>query len=571
MNLHAIYHIPEVPYCYGTSKNTIYLKLRTANEDLKKVNLYYKEKYAWKTGFTKKEMNLEAETELFKFFGTLIDVSEGKAKYFFSVEDKNGLEIFFSERGVSKNKPDELGNFHKPYVHESEIYKPVTWAKDSIVYQIFPERFSNGNKENDPRDIEKWGSDVKPKSFFGGDLKGITNNLDYIDSLGVNLIYLTPIFKSRSNHKYNIMDYFEIDESFGTKEEFKELVEKAHSKGIRIVLDAVFNHTGDDFFAFEELKKDSNSKYKDWYYIDGDSVCQEKINYKTFGERLKYMPKLNMDNKETKEYFLEVGRYWIREFDIDGWRLDVADEVCHSFWKDFRKAVKDLKEEALIIGEVMHLGNEFLKGDEFDSTMNYPFREACLDFFAYGNISSRELIDRITLRKEGLIDSMYKEMLNLLDSHDTARFLHECKEDKRKLALAEVFKFTSEGVPYIYYGDEVGLTGGDDPDCRRCMVWEDEKIDIDLLNHYKKLTKIRKENKELIDGTTEILVSEDKVLVYKRVLGNDSIMVIINNSKKSLELDLGLRDNYKDIYNEKDIFIDEKLRINEFNFNILKL
>lgn len=570
MNLHAIYHIPEVPYCYGTSDNTLFIKLRVANENLKSVKLFYKEKYAWKTGFTNKEMKLGGETELFKFYEETIEVSEGKAKYFFSIEDENGNVIYYSERGITKEIPGELGNFHKPYIHSEELYKEVTWAKDSIVYQIFPDRFSNGDLGNDPKNTETWGTKVKSKSFFGGDIKGITNNLDYIRDLGINLIYLTPIFKSTSNHKYNTHDYFEIDENFGNKNDFRELVDECHKRNIKIVLDAVFNHSGDDFFAFKDLKNNPNSIYKDWYFIDGNKIDDKEINYKTFGTKLKYMPKLNMSNRETKEYFLEVGRYWIREFSIDGWRLDVADEVCHSFWKDFRKAVKEEKEDALIIGEIMHYGNEFLKGDEFDSTMNYPFREACLEFFAKGSITSKELLDRISLRKQGLRKEIYRQILNLIDSHDTARFLHECNEDKRKLVLAEVFKFTTEGIPYIYYGDEIGITGGEDPDCRRCMIWEEDKRDLELLNNYKKLAKIRKENKELVLGETEVILAEGKTLVYKRVLDKEETIIIINNSEKTLEVDLGLKGSYRDIFNEKNIFMENKLSIDKMNFNILK-
>lgn len=572
MNLQAIFHISEIPYAYGVDKDTLFIKIRVASNEVKKVVLHYKDRYNWRGDFISVTMEKASSTTLFDFYEKKVKVSEGRLRYFFEIEGNKGEKVYLNERGVLENEPETLGQFQYPYVHVNELYKNVPWAKESIVYQIFPDRFCNGDNKNDPENIQNWGEEVNSKSFFGGDLRGIINNIDYLSNLGINIIYLTPIFKSTTNHKYNTKDYFEIDEHFGTKEEFKELVTKCHNNGIRVVLDAVFNHTGNDFFAFEDLKKNGKkSKYKDWYFLEEDEVNEDTINYRTFANKLRYMPKLNMSNEETKNYFLDVAAYWIKEFDIDGWRLDVADEVLHTFWKEFRTTVKNVKEDAFIIGEVMHEGKLFLKGDEFDSTMNYPFREACLDFFAYRKIDSKDLIDRVLLRKEGLIREIYSQMLNLLDSHDTARFLTECNDDIKKLILATVFQFTIEGIPYIYYGDEVGINGGEDPNCRRCMIWDNEKQNKNLLKHYKKLIEIRKNNKALVNGKYEELYAKDRALAYKRVLDNNEILVLINNDKEKQNFDLNINGEFSDIYSGEKVLINKSIELEKMSFKIISL
>lgn len=289
MNLHAIYHIPEVPYAYSIDDNKLFIKLRVANNDVKRVNLYYKDRYDWRLDFKVSEMKKVSVTELFDFFEVIVSIDEGRVKYFFEIEGVDGTINYFNERGTLKEKPEELGDFQYPYINPDELYEDVKWSNESVVYQIFPDRFCNGNKENDLEGTEKWGDKVKRKSFFGGDIKGILDKVDYLDDLGINIVYLTPVFKSSSNHKYNTEDYFEIDESFGTKEEFRKLVEELHKRNIKIILDAVFNHSGDDFFAFKHIKENGiNSKYKDWYFINGDEI-EDSINYRTFGKKLKYI------------------------------------------------------------------------------------------------------------------------------------------------------------------------------------------------------------------------------------------------------------------------------------------
>ena len=570
MNLQALFHISEIPYAYGVDDETLFIKLRVAAGDVKNATLHYKERYDSSDEFTSIPMEKISSTSLFDFYGSNVQVKEGRLRYFFELEDVEGKKVYLNEKGILEAAPKSTGQFQYPYVHKEEIYKPLLWTRDAIVYQIFPDRFCNGDRSNDPQQTKHWGAEVDSNSFFGGDIRGIINHLDYLGDLGVTLIYLTPIFKSTSNHKYNTTDYFEIDEHFGSKDDLRELVSACHDRGMRLVLDAVFNHSGYDFFAFEDVRKNGhNSQFADWFYINNDD--EKSFNYKTFANDIKDMPKLNLSNPETRKYFLKVAQYWIDEFDIDGWRLDVADEVVHSFWKEMRTGVKALKEDAILIGEVMHEGKLFLKGDEFDSLMNYPFREACLDFFAYGNIDSQAFVDRIILRKEGLLKHINSQMLNLLDSHDTPRILTVCDGSVNKVVLATVFQFTTEGIPYIYYGDEVGLSGGEDPQCRKCMAWNQEDQNLALLNHYKKLIAIRKHNRALTFGDFSVVYAKDKALAYKRSEDDDEILVLINNSSQKHFFDLEVTGEFVDLYSNEQVTFNNGLELDSMSFRIISM
>ncbi len=570
MNLQGLFHISEIPYAYGVDDETLFIKIRVAAGDVKNATLYYKDRYEPSDEFTSIPMQKTSSTSLFDFYGTNVRVKEGRLRYFFELEDAEGKKVYLNEKGIFETAPRSTGQFQYPYVHKEELYKPLLWTRDAIVYQIFPDRFCNGDRSNDPQKTKYWGGQVDSNSFFGGDIRGIINHIDYLNDLGVTLIYLTPIFESTSNHKYNTTNYFEIDEHFGSKDDLKELVSACHDRGMRIVLDAVFNHSGYDFFAFEDVRQNGdNSQYVNWFYINNDD--EKVFNYRTFANDIRDMPKLNLSNPETRKYFLKVAQYWIEEFDIDGWRLDVADEVVHSFWKEMRTCVKAIKEDAILIGEVMHEGKLFLKGDEFDSLMNYPFREACLDFFAYGNIDSQAFIDRIILRKEGLLKDINSQMLNLLDSHDTSRILSVCDGDVNKVMLATVFQFTTEGIPYIYYGDEVGLSGGGDPQCRKCMVWNQEDQNLALLNHYKKLIAIRKHNRALTSGDFSVEYAKDKALAYKRSGDDDEVLVLINNSSQKHFFDLEVTGELIDLYSDEQVTFHNGLELDSMSFRIIAI
>ncbi|MGM0411624.1 MAG: glycoside hydrolase family 13 protein, partial [Bacillota bacterium] len=493
----AITHNSYSNYAFPVSKNKLKLRLKTAKNDLEEVKVIYGNRFVFDNSEPKKikEMKLKASSLDNDFYECIIELKDPRFRYHFLLNDGEN-SYWFNEKGFFKNRPRgyKSGFFQYSLINEDDLINQPDWLDEAIVYQIFPERFKNGDSSLNPDNLEEWGNIPKRDSFFGGDLKGIYEKLDYIEELGVNVIYLTPIFQSPTNHKYNIDDYLKVDKAFGDEKLFEKLVNKAHQKGIKVILDAVFNHSGYNFFAFEDLrKKGKESKYKDWYIYDSLPLkTKDPVNYETFARNIPELPKLNTKNKEVQDYLLEITEYWTKNFDIDGWRLDVADEVAPSFWPRFRKKVKSINKNAYIIGEVWHSGKKWLQGKQFDSIMNYAFTEAVIDFIAKNKIGPEEFNSRLSINRMNYKEVISNSLLNLLDSHDTARFLHYCNGNKEKLKLAVVFQMTYIGVPMVLYGDELGLTGGDDPDNRRCMPWNNnEKADYQLKEFYNQIIKIR--------------------------------------------------------------------------------
>lgn len=574
MNKYAIFHIVEPPYAYGIDDNNLIVRIRTAKNDVSKCELYYKDRYDWKNDYDVKEMKLKEETELFDFYEATLYVKEKRYRYLFKITDKDNNALYYNETGFHSiiENPIEQGAFQFPFLNSSDVYKGVEWAENSVVYQIMPDRFCNGDKSNDPEGVIKWGDKVTRSSMFGGDIQGIIDKLDYLKELGINLIYLTPVFLSSTNHKYNTKDYYKIDDTFGDIDKAKELVQKCHERNIKIIFDAVFNHCGSDFFAFQDVVKNGKkSKYKDWFFIDEFPVDMDKVNYLTFANNVCIMPKLNTENEEVKKYLLKVAEYWIKEVNIDGWRLDVCDEVDHNFWREFRKTVKKAKKNAIIVGEIQHEAYSWLKGDQLDSIMNYPFKNLSVDFFAKRKITAEEFDNELALSRAMYMKKINLLLFNLIDSHDTSRFLYEASERVERMFLAIVFQFTYIGIPYIYYGDEVGITGGSDPDCRRCMIWDEDRQNKELLNLYKKLIEVRKKEKALVYGEYVNLYKKENVLVFKRTFKDEEIVVVLNNSDKFHNINLEIeKAQYIDLISKENVLIDRYIHVKPNEYMILK-
>ncbi len=534
MNRCAIQHIVDSSYCFPVSSNEIILRLRTEKNDIIRAQVIYESKYVIGESQRYADMKKTHTGELFDFYEVKLTLEDTRLAYVFYVNDGE-KSYYFSEDGVTEEYDFKLGYynfFQYPYINDADILECVDWMKEAVFYQIFVDRFNIGDEEKDKSYITcKWGEIPTPKTFAGGDIRGIINKLDYIKNLGCNTIYLTPIFESISNHKYDISDYYKVDSQFGSNDDLKELVDTAHSKGIRIVLDAVFNHCSDRMMQFQDvLEKGKSSRYFQWFVIKGDSVSDERDNYETFAA-CNYMPKLNTSNDEVQEFLLEIGEYYIKEYDIDGWRLDVSDEISHYFWRKFRERVKRAKKEAVIIGENWHDANSNLRGDQYDSIMNYAFTKLCLDYFATECKNAEQSawkLNELLMRNTAPVNTM---MLNLLDSHDTHRFFKEVGKDrfKMKAALSLLFMFT--GAPCIFYGTEILTEGGYDPDCRRCMDWDKANPDGEYKDIYEligELSRIRREMK-LAEGTLKIY-SESEVLVLANTIDKGEIKLSINNT-----------------------------------------
>ena len=531
MNRHAIQHIVDSSYCFPISPKQITLRLRTAKNDIERAWVIYESKYVIADRQQKVEMKKKFSGGLSDYYSVTLDLTDTRIGYVFYVYD--GEEYyFFSEDGLTKTYNYALGYynfFQYPYINEADILPKVEWTEHAVFYQIFVDRFNIGNKESDKSYINcKWGDIPNPKTFAGGDLKGITQKLDYIKSLGVNTIYLTPIFKSISNHKYDISDYMEIDKQFGCNEDLKELVESAHSKGMRIMLDAVFNHCSDELTQFQDVKKKGrDSEYYDWFVIHGDKPDTEAGNYEMFAA-CEYMPKFNTSNPKVQEYLCNIGCYYISEYDIDGWRLDVSDEVSHDFWRRFRKEIKAAKKDCIIVGENWHDASNYLKGDQYDSIMNYAFTKACLDYFATGDLDAKGVSEKLNDLLARNTDTVNSMLLNLLDSHDTHRFFSEVGKDRSKMASALALLFIFPGMPCIFYGTEFFTEGGYDPDCRRCMDWkgyEEGKYDesVELI---KLLANLRKEYN--LASMETVVYAEGDILVVKRIGVDVELTLCVN-------------------------------------------
>lgn len=536
MNRYAIQHIVDSAYCFPVSPNEIMLRLRTAKDDIKKATVLYENKYVIGSRQQQAEMTKSYTSGLFDYFTIKLSLSDTRLGYVFYVNDGE-KDYYFSEDGVTDTYDFSVGYynfFQYPYINKADIMEEVTWMKNAVFYQIFIDRFSQGNTDKDVAYINcKWGEIPKSKTFAGGDLKGITNKLEYLKNLGITAIYLTPLFQSFSNHKYDISDYMKVDHQFGSSEDLKELIDKAHSMNMRIVLDAVFNHSSDHLVEFQDVVMNGRaSKYYDWFFIDGDKPVKSKRNYETFAS-CDYMPKFNTSKEEVQEFLIQIACHYINEFHIDGWRLDVSDEVSHDFWRNFRKAVKKANPEAVIIGENWHDASSYLRGDQYDSIMNYAFTKGCLDFFATNDFNAEQFaykLNDILMRNSDTVNAM---MLNLLDSHDTHRFYSMISENKEKMKAALSLLFLFPGSPCIFYGTEILTPGGYDPDCRRCMDWEKaEKRDNDVAKLIKNLAKLRQQT-NFNDGRVKIYAKED-IFILTIDTQDTQVKLLINNTAKTV-------------------------------------
>ncbi len=530
MTENAIFHEPESKYCFATGKNTLKLRLRVARYDkIDKIEVIYGGKYEFAIKQLSKQMQVIAKDRLFSYYGVELHLCDLRLTYVFKITEKKNI-LYFSEDGLSDNYDFEFNYyncFQYSYINEVDIHKSVEWTKSAVFYQIFIDRFCIGNKMKDCSYVNmNWGDIPTPKSFAGGDLDGITQKLDYLISLGINCIYLTPVFKSPSNHKYDIEDYYAVDERFGGKEGLITLVKKAHERGVKVVMDAVFNHCSENNALFYDLKKKGEtSKYKDWFIVKTFSP----LTYEKFAS-CDYMPKFNTSNEEVCKYLIEVAKYWTKELDLDGWRLDVSDEVSHNFWRLFRREIKEIKQECILIGENWHNANVYLRGDQFDGIMNYALTKSCLDFFAFDTFNSQAFADKLGelfMRNSDVVNDM---MLNLIDSHDTHRFLTRVNANVKKLMSALAVIFFYPGMPCIYYGTENQMLGGYDPDSRRTFDWSMEKEETPVKELIRRLSLLKKQ--EDFNKSTFFVECKNDLVILQRKGKESSYRLIINGGQK---------------------------------------
>ena len=446
------------------------------------------------------------------------------------------------------------------------------WVQDAIFYQIFPDRFAkSAHNPNDLLTFESWDSPPTGHGFKGGDLYGVAERLDYLQDLGITALYLNPIFASASNHRYHTFDYYNVDPLLGGNAAFQFLLDKAHKKNIHIVLDGVFNHASRGFWQFHHVLENGNgSPYKDWFFFDPERLNGKKhwgaypgpheqkalqhedgipaVGYRGWWNN-PALPKLNTNTPAVREFLFDVAEYWIK-FGIDGWRLDVAAEIDDdSFWQEFRNRVRAINPEAYIVAEIWHESQRWLQGDQFDAVMNYEVTKPMIAFFGskhldqrvlnqqanyhglYPGIDAHEFANRID-HNLGIYNSdITYAQLNLLDSHDTPRYLSCVSGNKDALKLASLFMLMYPGAPCIYYGNEIGLDGEQDPGCRKSFPWDEHKWDKNLLAYIKELIALRKKHPALRRGDFKRLWSADGVYAFSRSYAGKTFIVALNVSE----------------------------------------
>ena len=461
------------------------------------------------------------------------------------------------------------------------------WVKDAIFYQIFPDRFARG-KDMPDLGFEAWDNPPTNFGFKGGDLYGVIEKLDYLQELGITAIYFNPVFASASNHRYHTYDYYNVDPLLGGNEALKQLLDAAHKRDIKVVLDGVFNHASRGFWQFHHvLETGAGSPYKDWFHFDEERLKGHKhwgayptpheqkllhqedsmtaIGYRAWWN-IPALPKFNTGTPAVREFLFGVAEYWIK-FGIDGWRLDVPAEIDDDeFWREFRRRVRTVNPEAYIVGEIWHEAQRWLQGDQFDAVMNYLVTAASLSFFGGSHLNMHVIpqagglkgrvhpMDANSFANEvERILHLYPQditytQLNLLDSHDMPRFLSCASGDKSSLKLSWLFLFTQPGAPCLYYGDEIGLDGGHDPDCRKSFPWDETKWDRDLLEYAKACIALRKNHPTLRRGDYKRVHAEGDVVAYSRTLDNETLFNAFNVSDEERTLELPLKNAVQPLF-----------------------
>lgn len=544
MNKSAVLHIPASQYAFAQSEDRFVIRLRAGKGDLDCCTLFYGDRACVSSPvrFASVIMERRYQDELYDFYEAALEDCHRRICYYFQLE-KGDEKIYYYADSFHRDLPDIIMEngfviegrseyYQYPYILRSEVVKLPEWFTHAVVYNIFPDSFADGRRSLPEEGKEIVGADgMRSRSRLGGTIRGITENLDYICGLGFNCLYLNPVFRAGEYHKYDIVDYFHIDPCMGTDEDFMQLTQAVHERGMHIIIDGVFNHCSWYFPQFEDVvQKGEKSVYKNWFYdlaypVVRPETEQTEPGYACFAYERK-MPKLNTANPEVQDYFARVGSYWIEKFHVDGWRLDVANEVDKNFWRKFRDAVRKADPEAVLIGEVWENAEVWLKGDMFDSVMNYDFRKHCRDFFGMRRTMADEFAWNMTDMFLRYPAQVSRGQLNLLDSHDVPRFYSLCGEDDECFRAAFLYLCMAPGVPSVFYGDEKRIAGIREEEYRRAMPWAQAcKAETDFVRN---VIGIRQRWIEPDDDYRVIQADQrSNLLVFERV-GTHCVRVLIH-------------------------------------------
>ncbi|ONI44974.1 alpha-glycosidase [Candidatus Epulonipiscioides gigas] len=557
MDFNGVFHRTSEHMCYSLNANDLIINIKTGY-DVEKVYIWYGDPYEYgilggdyKWQGERAEIPFKKELATQIWWTTTIVPPFKRCKYYFEIKAKDGTWYYFedgilSQEQMERNKKT-LQCFVMPWMNMIDIQDTPNWVNDTVWYQIFPDRFYKGREDDT---VVPWREEgeVLNTERFGGDLNGINDKIPYLKELGITGIYLNPIMKAESTHKYDTTDYTKIDPDFGTNEDFKELVEKAHKNGIKIMVDAVFNHSGRKFKPWiDVMEKGNKSKYMDWFMVNDWEKVSERGSTRD-GRFYSFaftdgMPKLNTNNDEVIEYFCEVCEQWIKEFDIDAIRFDVGNEVSHAFLRKLRQRVRALKPDIYLLGEIWHNAINWLQGDEYDSVMNYPLTSSISDFYLDDKLTKEDFKHKVNRCYTMYMQQTNNVLFNLLDSHDTERLINFCKGNIEQAIQQLAILFTMPGSPCIYYGTEIMLEGAHDPDCRRCMPWKKIKTSEyqARINKVKELINIRKSQKAAKSLHYHFVnnYKNPRCIEYIKLVNSEpELKVILNCSDKDINIEV---------------------------------
>lgn len=508
-------------YAFALDDTHYIFRLRTGKGEAESVRFYYADRAVMtpKLQFVPLPMEKFRTDRYFDWYEIRLETRFERIAYYFELQ--NGVEtlFYYGDCYEMAGTPTRADYFQLPFNHRADRFAAPAWTRDAVVYNIFPDSFAAGKR-------------LAPNGAppcRGGTVRGVTENLDYIASLGFNCIYLNPIFAARSYHRYDTLDYYRIDPHMGAEDDLRDLVRRAHALGIRVILDGVFNHVSSDHPFFRDVLENGRaSRYYSCFYALPETprlpAAGELPGYTCFSY-VADMPKTNTADPFLRQYFCDVGAYWVRKFDVDGWRLDVANELDDGFLRAFRASVKAAKSDALIVGEVWENAAHYLGGDMLDSAMNYDFRRYCRRFFAEQTVDAETFDTDVSTLLLRYNENALFAQLNLLDSHDVSRFLSLCGGKTERMELAVLLQMTFPGMPCVFYGDEKGLCGESEPEYRRPMAWD---ASSPLEEVYRRMIALRKTHPALRYGSFHTELACGGVYRYSRVWNGTKITVAMN-------------------------------------------
>lgn len=549
IDISAIKHNSYDKYCYPLDKDNLQISIETGTE-VTAVFLIWGDpfqsiqkqgRWTWKSERVPVKSCRRLPDGL--FWTTTVRPEFKRCKYYFELHSSEEVKLYFEDGFYSEAQieaQNEASPFMFPWMNEADIVKPPKWAEETVWYQIFPARFCRGSDSPPIPDLLPWADSehvVKNDEKYGGNLSGIIERIPYLDDLGINGLYLNPINLSDSQHKYDTTDYLKIDPEFGDEETLIKLVKEAHAHKMHVMLDGVFNHSGWNFFAWQDVVKNrENSKYKDWYFINdfgfkdvpNDNAANGYFYAFAFSD---FMPKLNTNNPEVRDYICSVCETWVKKYDIDAIRLDVANELSHELCRELRARLLAIKPDFFIVGEIWNNSQPWLRGPEFDSVINYPLRTAIYHFAAHQEKDVRFLEEVLNKCLTQYTRQTERVLINQMDSHDTIRLISRTSGNTDGTLLQFALILALPGAACMYYGTEILLPGGEDPDCRRCMPWKEikkGKFD-DAFLFMRKLVHLRREHAALRSDEFSFKYAPNDLL------GKHRVVIIEKNDSESGE------------------------------------